>query len=486
MNRETVVKSLIYKSLERGGSQVVSFIVQICLARLLSPTDYGTLALIAVFVTISQVFVQSGLNIALIQRKDTDEVDYSSVFYVSLGISVVLYWALFGIAPVIASLYKLPGLTQVLRVLALILFPTVLNSVQTAKLTREMQFKKLMYSSLGAVVASGAAGIVMAGMGMGVWALVGQLLAYQIMGGAIMWFTVKWRPSRLFSWEKVRSLFSFSWKLLCSTLLDTVYQNLRSLVIVKRYGTDMLGYYNRGQQFPVIVSDNINGSIQTVMLPVLSREQENREQMKIAMRRAIVSSSYVVFPLMTGLAMIAKPLISLLLTDKWLPCVPYLQICCATYALYPIHTANLQAMSAQGRSDLLLKLEITKKAFDSAILLVTLFCFGSPIAIAMGGAASSVISTFINTAPNKKLFGYSFREQIGDILPFLLMSALMGACIYPIELLGLSNILTVFLQVAVGAVVYSGTSRLLKIEAYLYLANLLKSMFGRRLSLWRM
>lgn len=478
--KSNIIKSLIYKFVERCGYQGIAFIVQLILARLLDPTDYGVLSLLTIFITLSQVFVQSGLNTALIQRKDVTEKDYSSVFYLSLLVALLLYGVLFITSPIIADYYNMPELTRVMRVLALILIPGAFNSIQNAKIAREMQFKKLMYSTLGAVVISGVVGITMAYCGFGVWSLVGQQLSNQISICIIMLFVVKWRPKFVIEFNRIKSLFSFGWKLLCSQFIDTLYKELRTLVIGKKYNSATLGYYNRGKQFPELIVNNLNGAVQNVMLPALSKHQDDKARMKSMMRRAIVTSSFIVFPIVAGLAAVAEPLISLALTDKWLPCVPYLRVYCFTMAFYPIHSANLQALNAQGRSDLFLKLEIIKKAYGLVVLLITVFCFDSPIAIALGGAATTLISCFVNSAPNKKLIGYTYFEQVKDLLPSMGLSALMGVAVYCVQLIGLSDLLTLVIQVVVGVVMYIGLAWILKLECFIYLKNLIFDFLKKR------
>ncbi|MGN0613938.1 MAG: lipopolysaccharide biosynthesis protein [Porcipelethomonas sp.] len=479
-SKKSIITSLIYKFVERCGCQGISFVVQIILARLLDPTDYGVLTLLTIFITVSQVFVQSGFNTALIQRKDVTRKDYSSVFYLSLSIAVVLYIVLFFAAPFIADFYDMQQLKDVLRVLALILIPGAFNSIQNAKIAKEMQFKKLMYCTIVSVVISGTVGIVMAYMGFGVWALVGQQLSNQISICIIMLLVVKWRPMAVFEISRVKQLFSFGWKLLCSSLLDTVYQNLRSLVIGKKYSSSTLGYYNRGKQFPEVIINNINGAVQSVMLPALSKEQDNKARMKSMMRRSIVTSSFIIFPLVTGLAVVAEPLISLLLTDKWLPCIPYFRVYCFIYAFLPIHTANLQALNAQGRSDKFLQLEVIKKCYGIIVLLITVFCFDSPLVIAMGGAVTTLISCFVNASPNKKLLNYSYLEQMKDILPSMAVSLIMGAVVYCVLFLGLPSWLTLIIQVALGVVIYVALAEIFKLECYSYLKNMARGFLKKR------
>ena len=469
-----VLSSLFWKLMERGGTQGIQFIVQIVLARLLLPEDYGIIALVVIFTTIAGVFVQSGLNTALIQKKDAEEADFSSVFYLSLFIACLIYVILFFAAPFIAIFYEEPQITSVFRVLSITLFFGAFNSIQNAVVARNMQFKKLFFSSTGAILVSGTIGIYMAYAGFGVWALVGQQISNQLLVTLILWFTVKWRPRLLFSFRRVKSLFSFGWKLLVSSLINTVYNDLRSLIIGKIFKAEMLGFYNRGQQFPSVLVSNIDGSIQSVMFPVLASQQDNRHRVKDMMRRAIVTSSFVIFPMMVGLAVTAEPLVELLLTDKWLPCVPFLQIFCASYALMPIHTANLQAINALGRSDIFLKLEIIKKIVGLSILGVTVF-YGV-YAIALGMVISGIISTFINAYPNKQLLDYSYIEQCNDIMPSLLLSLVMGVAVYSFKWLGLSVPITLIIQICVGVILYVGMAWIFKLECFRYLLNTIREL----------
>lgn len=476
--KSKVISSLFWKFMERGGTQGIQFIVQIVLARLLVPKDYGIIALISIFIVIANVFVQSGFNTALIQKKDADEVDFSSVFYLSLFVAGLLYLILFFTAPLVADFYNIHQITLVLRVLSITLFFGAFNSIQNALVSRNMQFKMLFYSSLGAILMSGIVGIVLAYLGLGVWALVAQQLTNQFMITVIMWFTVKWRPKLIFSFKRVKGLFSYGWKLLVSSLIDNLYMNLQSLIIGKIYNPSMLGFYNRGDQFPKVIVSNINGSIQSVMLPVLASEQDNRKRVKNMVRRSIVTSSFVLFPMMCGLAVTAEPLVKILLTNKWLPCVPFLQIFCASYALWPIHTANLQAINALGRSDIFLKLEVIKKIIGLTILVISIH-FGI-YAIAIGTLVSGIISTFVNAYPNLKLLNYSYKEQLKDIMPSLLLSLIMGTIIYNLKWLHMVPLVTLIIQIFFGIIIYVILAKVFKLECYTYLLKTFKDIYKKK------
>ena len=471
--------SLLFKLMESFGMQGIAFVVGLVLARLLDPADYGVLGMLTVFIAFSQVFVQSGLNTALIQKKDTDEEDFSSAFWFSLAVAVCLYLLLFAFAPLIAAMMNRPEVAPVLRVLALILIPGSLVSIQGAAVARQMLFRKMMLCSLIATVLSGAVGIAMAYAGMRYWALVAQQLTNQLSLAVLLLCFIPWKPAFRFSWQRIISLLRYGWKLLVSGILETGYVNLRSLVIGLKYDEAALGYFTRGKQFPELVMNAVNGSIQSVMLPVLSEEQDDIPRMKQMMRRSVKVSSFVVLPLMAGLAAVAAPMISLLIGDKWLPCVPFLQICCIDFAFYPIHTANLQAINAMGRSDVFLKLELIKKSYGVAILFIALFCFDTPLAIAWGAALSTVLSAFVNASPNRKLLGYGYLEQMRDILPSILCALAMFVIVWGMNMIALPPIALLPLQVIAGVAIYAGLALLTRNDSLPYLLEMGKNVLKK-------
>ena len=476
IKKKNVSNALGWKLLERFGVQGVQFVLQVILARLLSPDHYGILSLMIIFTTLADVFIQKGFNTALIQNKDVTEEDYSSVFWVSLGVAGILYSLLFLASPVIAAFYKMPDLVAPFRVLCLMLFPGAINSVQLAKTSREMNFKNVFYSNLGGILISGIAGIVIAYLGGGLWALVIQTMLNIVTACTVMWFTVRWRPRLVCNLSRVKVLLAYGWKLLASGLLETLYHNLSSLVIGVKYSSEDLGYSTRGNQFPQFIINGINGAVQSVLLPAMSAEQDDKAQVKTLMRTSVTLCSYIIFPMMAGLAAVATPLVSLLLTDKWLPCVPYLQIACFCFAFYPVHTSNLQAINAMGRSDIFLKLEIIKKAVGLVFLLLGVFCFDTPLAITAMGIFTTIISCFINAFPNKKLIDYSYIEQMKDVLPSFLVAVVMCGCVLAVQLLRMGTIATLFAQVVVGVVVYVALSAIFRLEPFRVLLGMLKKM----------
>lgn len=478
INKKIIISSLMWKFLERGGVQGVQFVLSIILARLVSPSDYGIVAILLVFIQIANVFIQSGFNTALIQKKNSDDVDFSSIFYLSLVIAAILYVILYFTSPFISIFYKQEDLTIFLRIISLTLFFGAVNSVQNAYVSKTMQFKRYFVSSMGAVTGSGILGIVFAYKGFGVWALVIQQISKDVLTCFILWFTVKWRPKFVFSFERVKSLFGFGWKLLCSGILDTIFRNIYNLIVGRIYNSEILGVFNRGHQFPQVIATNLDGSIQSVMLPAISNKNDNIEEVKRMTRRSISMSAYLLMPCMFGMAAVAESLVKLLLTDKWLPCVPFLQLACFSYAIYPIHTANLTGINALGRSDIFLKLEIIKKTITVINILVTL-PFGI-YAMAIGQVVAAVISSFINAFPNKKLMNYSYFEQLKDLLPSFIVSIFMAACVWSLKFISLPSSILLLLQISLGFILYIIFSKVFKLETFYYLINTVKGVKNGR------
>lgn len=472
MKSRSIFVNLFWKFGERISAQLVTLLVSIVLARLLSPEDYGAIALVTVFITIANVFVSNGFGSALIQKKDADNVDFSSVFYVNVAFSLLIYICLYAMAPFVADFYNNDLLSPVMRVLSLRIPVAAINSIQQAYVSRNMMFKKFFFSTLFGTILSGIVGCVMAYQGFGIWALVGQYLTNTTVDTIILWFTVKWRPNLVFSFHRVKTLISYGWKLLASGLLDTGYNQLRSLIIGKKYSSSDLAFYNQGQKYPELVVVNINASISSVLFPAISSNQDDKSLVKSMTRRAIRISSYIMWPMMFGLMLVAKPLVSLILTDKWLPCVPFLQIACFTYGFWPIHTANLEAIKAIGRTDLFLKLEIIKKVIGLAILLLSMN-YGV-LAIAMSGIITTFTSCFINAYPNTQILNYKYREQFGDILPHMFVALLMCIIVYPLKFIFANDFLLMGSQIVAGGLVYIGLSVIFKLDSFYYIADILK------------
>ncbi len=421
----TVVKSLAWKFFERGGVQVVQFIISIILARLLTPTDYGSVALLVIFTSIASVFVQSGLSSALIQKNDTTETDFSSVAIYCFTLATLLYALLFMSAPAIAAFYKMPQLVSILRAMALILFPGALSSIQLAILTKQLLFKTQFYASITTAILSGIVGIYLAYSHYGAWALVFQQLSYQVFLCILLWFLVPWRPKLLFSYTRTKTLLHFGSKLLGATLIDTVYHNLESLILGKKYSAETLAFCNKGKMFPLILINNIDGAIQNVMFSVYSKRQDEISVIKQMLRRTMATSTFLVFPAMLGLACTAKPLILFVLGEKWAPAIPYVQLYCLISMCFPLQTANLQAINAIGRSDVYFKLMLWKRAGGVIILALAVLLFNTPFSVIWACFFIEILGILINLPANIRLLHYEPKEMLIDILPNLILALLM-------------------------------------------------------------
>ncbi len=470
--KQKVAANLFWRFLERGGSQVVSFVVSLVLARILEPAEFGPVSKVLVITAILTVFVDSGMANALIQKKDPDDLDFSSVFWFNICFCLLLYSLLFLFSPLIARMYHEPDLTPILRVLGLVVVVAGVKNVQQAYVSKTLQFRRFFFATLGGTLISAVVGITMARKGFGVWALVAQQLTSVSVSTMILWLTVGWRPKRMFSLQRLIVLLKYGWKLFASQMLDTIYLKIYPLIIGIRYTNAELAFFERGNSWPNLLTENINASIDSVLLPVLSAEQDDRTRVRDMTRRAIKTSSYLMMPMMAGLAACAKPLVTLLLGEKWLPCVPFMQIYCAIYAFYPLHTANLNAIKAVGRSDVFLKLEILKKTLETAVLLVTMR-FGI-LYMALGQLFTSVCAQVINAWPNRKLLSYSYGTQIRDMLPAILLSLTMCGCVLLIGQAGLETAVTLLLQIAAGVVIYVALSLLFRVESFTYILGFLK------------
>lgn len=469
--RKKTIIGLFWAFAEKVGAQVISFVVSIVLARLLMPEEYGVISIVLVITSLCDVFVDSGFGRALIQAKDTDEQDYSSAFWCGLVVSLVIYVGLFLSAPAIGRFYRMELLGPVIRVMGLRVVLASYSSVLKAKVSRQMDFKQFFFSSLGGTLFSAVVGIVMAYSGCGVWALAAQNMVDAVVDTVVLAITVRWYPGFVFSFQRVKRLFGYGWKVLAASLIDTLYDNFRSLYIGRLYTADDLAFYTRGKQFPNLLADNINSSISSVLFPAIASQGEDKVARKTMTRRAMKTSAYILTPMLCGLAAIAEPLVVLVLTEKWLPCVPYLQILCINYALVPLQTANLQAIYACGRSDICLKLNIIKKSFG--LLMVLIFARISVLAMAWAGVVSGVFSLFMNTFPNRKLIDYHLTEQLWDVAPCWLISGVMMVLVNITGQIPMAMLPKLALMILVGGISYILLSLLFRVESFFYLWNLI-------------
>ena len=476
----SITSSLAWKLCEKFGAQFVQMVVSIVLARILAPTAYGSVAILNVFISLATVFVESGLSSALIQKVDADETDCSSVFFYSMGIAVLLYATLFIAAPLVAEFYSMPQLTEMLRVFALILFPGAFISLQISILSRCMEFRVQAQCGLIGVVISGIVGIISALLGSGAWALVVQQLGNKIIVCIALYWHIKWLPKLCFSFGQTRSLLSYGVKLLGANLVDKLYHNLESLIIGKKFSPATLAFCDKGKMFPLTLIDNVDGAIQSVMFPGYALRQNDIAGLRSLLSRSISMSTYLVFPLMVGLACTAEPLIWLILGEDWMGAVPFMVLYCAICALFPFQTAGLQALNAVGKSGEYLRVISIKRAVGFALLLVAAICFESPYAILAAALLGEIAGVVLSAIPLSIVLGLSLMSLIGSCVGNALMSGIMGCFVYALTFTPLSYPLMLAVQIFIGVAVYVAESLLTDSENFAYLRSAVaKALRGR-------
>ena len=476
INEKTVLSSLAYKFTERLAVKGIGLIISIVLARLLDPHVFGLLAILTVFIDLSTTFVQGGLNTALIQNRTADERDYSTVFYISLLIALIMTAVIYISAPFIAKYYGDSQLTVPLRVYSVSLIFGAFNSVQNARVTREMKFKQMMFCSLIATILSGIIGVYMAYRGYGLWALVVYNLSQTVVFCITLLIADKWFPKLMFSAARAKELCKYGWKMLVSSILCSIYADIRTLIIGKKFSTEDLAYYNRGEQFPGVIAGTLDTAIQSVMFPVLSAAQDSKALLRSILKRSVAIGVTVIFPTMMGLAAVSQPLVRVLLTDKWIDCVPYFQIICFAQASIPFSSSNLIAIKATGRSDVYMKLELIRRIIMMIILLISVLCFANVMSIAVGFTICAWIDVIVIIIAECRLVGYSLPEQLNDTWRSICAAVLMAIAIYFLNYLRLpSQLLILVIQIITGVVLYVGISLLLKDTNILHIINDVKS-----------
>ena len=457
--KQKTVKGVVWSAVERFSIQGIQFVVMIFMARMLTPDDYGLVGMLAVFIAISQSFIDSGFSQALIRKQDRTEVDNSTVFYFNIVLGLLFYCLLFVSAPLIAKFYNEPLLVDLTRVLGLSVLINSFVIVQRALLTVHIDFKTQAKAALIASISSGAVGLCMAATGYGVWALVVQQLVNLSLNAILLWILSKWRPQWVYSWASFRELFTFGSKLLASGLLDTLYKNIYQIVIGKLFSATSLGYYSRASHFAEFPSSNLTGIMQRVTYPVLCSIQNDDERLASVYRRFLKLSAFVVFPLMVGLAVVSKSLVLVLLGEKWLFVSTLLFIICFSKMWYPIHAINLNLLQVKGRSDLFLRLEIIKKVIGVSVLCITVP--KGLVAMCVGSIFTSLFCLVVNTYYTGKLINVGFFRQMLDLSPILILSLLMGVLVYGFcYYFSLSPLLALTIGSLIGLVFYVSIAKL--------------------------
>jgi len=477
--------SLKHKSINSMGWSLVdnvvgtgtSFLVGLVLARLLSPGEFGIIGIIMVFLSIALIFIDSGFSQALIRKKEASPKDYNTLFWFNLMVAIVCYATIFAISGFIADFFEQPLLDPVLKVTALMLIFNALSIVQRVIFIRLLDFRTQASTTIVSSVLSGVVGIVMAFMGYGVWSLVGQILTRYLVQTIMFWVRCSWRPQMRVYGDSFREMFHFGHKLLLSGLLDTLYRNLSYIVIGKFYSTQALGQYTRAGQFANIFSANLLSVVQKVSYPVLSSIQDEPERLKAGYQKMIKTSMLLTFALILGMVAVAKPMILILIGEKWLPAVYYLQIICLAEMLYPLHAINLNILNVKGRSDLFLRLEVIKKTLAIPMILAGIYY--SIEAMLWCGVLFSFVAYFLNAYYSAKLIDYPISQQVKDILPTFVVSVGVAVVMWGVNFLNLNLYVTFFLQITVGISLAIVIYNKLKLEEYLEVRSIVKSFLKR-------
>lgn len=459
----SVSGAFLWKLLERVGYQGALLVIQIALARLLSPDDFGILAIMLVFVNLSTCFVQSGFNTALVQSKETTRRDYSTVFWASVAIALVLYVAIFLSSPAIANFYGSADIVWPLRSLSLVLFVNAYNSVQVAYVVKTLEMRKIFLATLVSVCASGLISVAMALFGLGIWALVCQQLVYQTCSCVVLASKVPWRPQIVFDCKRARCLFSFGWKILVSSLVNMGYQDVSDLVVGKVYSTAGLGYFNQGKKLPQVVSKVFESSVQPVMLAAVSRFQNDLGRVAKAIKKSVSLCSFLLVPLLVWMCVSSEQLVVLVFSEKWVPCVPYMQVFCCAYITWPILTCVVQGLNAVGRSEVTLKLSIVRSIVGLAFLMGAIALSDDPLFVAASFASALTVSAFINAIVCCKVIGFTFRSLLSDVFPIYFAGAVSGI------VAGSLSSLASFPDVAIVAINFAGI-----VTTYLFIAYLMR------------
>jgi O-antigen/teichoic acid export membrane protein len=473
--RKVAFSGVMWQFASRIGSNGIQFLTYLILARLLQPQDFGIIAIVGVFINFSNILVNSGLGTALVQSKKVDEIDYSTVLYVSVIISLIFYTVIFFAAPYIAEYYHQEAIVGVLRIYSISIILFAINGVQTSIILRKLEFKKISIISSIPVVISGIISILMAFSGFGIYALVANSISSGLISIVLFSIFLKWVPKRVFSIGRIKNLFSFGYKMLLGNLIEEAYKSIYPLIIGKVFSAKSLGFYNLGRQIPSLVTATINASVTSVAFPLYSHNQDDNYRLKTMVRQSLTLGNFVIFPIVAGIAALADQLVPLLFTEKWLPSVPYLQLFCIIYGLSHLDTYNFHAISAIGKSSVFLKYQIIKKILGVVVLLITL-PFGIKV-IMYGQVILAIISIIINFKPNFKWLNYNIKEQLNDIWPYLLASIIMFVGISLSGLIVMNLLPKLIIEAIIGLIIYLSMAFILKLNGFQTLVNTLKSIF---------
>ena len=452
--KKRTLRGLVWKFLERVSSQLIALVISVIIARILSPEDYSVVSIVTVFFAFANVLVAGGLNSALIQKKNSEDEDYSTVLHISVLLSVVCYGLLFFLAPWVAKLYRQQMLVAIFRVMGLIIPINAVKAVWCAKISASLKFKKFFFSTLIGTVISGVVGVVMAYQGYGPWALVVQQMSSALIGTIVVMATTKIRITYGICWSRLKVLFDYGWKVLVSSLIKTIYQELNPLIIGLKFDAVSLSYYTKGRSFPNFVSATTSYTLSAVLFPALSKFQDDKAALLRYTRLFVRQASFLAFPMMLGFFAVAENFVKLVLTDKWLPAIPYIRIFCVSMMFDMIHSGNCETIKAMGKSSVYLIMEIIKKTAYFVVIALFVFYGETPQMLAFSAIVCTLIATVVNSIPNIQLIGYSLGKQLADLLPNLITAAIMCVAVLLVGRLKLATGLLLALQIFTGVVVY--------------------------------
>lgn len=477
--KKKTISGIIWKGLERSFAQIVSMVVSIVLARILVPEDYSVVSVVTIFFTFCNLFISEGINSALIQKKDADELDYSTVLILNMGAAIVLYVIMFFSAPYIAKIYKNDIIEPVVRVMALTFFINGYKAVLSAKISSDMQFKRYFWATFGGTLLSAVVGIAMASKGFGAWALVAQHMTNSFVDSLILTFTTKIRFKLKFSAERFKSLFSYGGKIFFASIITTVYNEIKPLIVGTKFSTSALAFYNRGESFPSIINSLISATLTQTIFPAMTKLQDDRAALRNVTSRYISMMSFLIFPTLLGFFAISDEFIVVVLTEKWLAAAQYVKVFCIVYMLELIQIGNINAIKALGRSDLILKMEVIKKVTYAVIIVLFVVFSNSPLLLACSAILCNIVATIVNTYPNKKLINYGYLDLFKDIIPNLINATVMCIVVMLVERLSLNVYLMLVFKIFVGVIVYAFMVIITKNKSFKYLMNTVKQMFKK-------
>ena len=478
--RKTALTGAIWKMLERLCAQGISFIVTVILARLIAPEEYGVISLVTIFFTFANVLISGGLNTALIQKKDADEKDYSTVFTVSIGISILIYFILFFTAPGIANIYQESELVPIIRVMSLSLPIYAAKSIVCAYTSATLQFKKFFFATLGGTLLSAVVGIIMAVKGFGAGALVAQQMTNSLTDMIILFVSTKLKVRISIYWNRLKCLFSYGWRILATSLIGNIYRQINPLIIGYKFSSADLSYYTKGSSISNMISGSVTGTLSSVLFPILSKLQDSKDQLLYGTRKFMQVVSYIVFPVMLGFLAVSDNFVSVVFTDKWLPASYYIKIFCIDGMSTITAVGNCETIKAMGRSDVYLKIEIVKKILYLITLGIFINVSSSPEMLAISVVVMAVEALIINAIPNIKLLGYSVKMQLQDLSMNLLLSLVMCSIVVLIGKLEINCILLLIIQIFAGATIYILLSLVTKNYAFNFLLSTFKDIIASR------